>query len=647
MADKRALISIEIDSQQYAGEVEKLEKDLLGLRDRQRELNKAVKAGEISQEDYAKEIIKVKGEIKETSTNQREAVKLAKAEKGSLNALKAELSKLTKQRNATNQSTEKGVKAAAALDDEIGELTKRLKQNEEAGGDFRRNVGNYSSALKGAAANTTVLGVNLGQAATAFSTANSAVLGTNKALNLFKIALVSTGIGAIVVALGTLITAFNKTQQGADLLSQVMSGVGTAIDVIVDRISSVGGAIIELARGNISLSEAFDQIKQAGTGVFKEINDEVRTGIELTKQEQQLQRDKIAFLTEEAALRNKIEFLRTEGENRALSAAQRQQSLNEALELVNVLNEKQVGFKERELEILKEQQALGNNLLEDDRAAAQLAADLIDLRAAAQETNRTINSQVNAAREEQNRESLKIQQEDELRIARETAQLKKDQLAISSIEREGSSDIDNPETQLAFRNAEEVIAIQQRAANTIVDIKKRRAKQENAIEKAVQEFKLGAIASTLGNISSLFEEQSIAHRVLASTEAGINAWLAFSNALATTPLPPPFPQIAAGAALASGLAAVAKINGISFGGGGSSGGGATGSIPRAAPPPNRSFLNNALTTPSNAALRSANSAQQSSDIANANANIPAPKVSVVEIVEETQGYNAKIDVTNI
>jgi hypothetical protein len=77
-------------------------------------------------------------------------------------------------------------------------------------------------------------------------------------------------------------------------------------------------------------------------------------------------------------------------------------------------------------------------------------------------------------------------------------------------------------------------------------------------------------------------EQSAAGKAAAVAAATINTYQAATNALANTPAPPPFPQIAAGVAIASGLMNVKKIlttktPGPSGGAGGSGGG----SIPSA------------------------------------------------------------------
>jgi len=65
-------------------------------------------------------------------------------------------------------------------------------------------------------------------------------------INSFKTlrgAFAATGIGLLVIALGSLVAFFTKTQKGVDLLDQAMAGLGAAVDVIIDRISGFGDSI--------------------------------------------------------------------------------------------------------------------------------------------------------------------------------------------------------------------------------------------------------------------------------------------------------------------------------------------------------------------------------------------------------------------
>ena len=113
---------------------------------------------------------------------------------------------------------------------------------------------------------------------------------------------------------------------------------------------------------------------------------------------------------------------------------------------------------------------------------------------------------------------------------------------------------------------------------------KDKADYEKSLQKATEDAKLGVATSAFDAISSIAGEQSVAGKAAAVASSTINTYQAATNALANTPAPPPFPQIAAGVAIVSGLLNVKKILSTKVpgkSGGGSSGGGNI-SIP---PPP--------------------------------------------------------------
>ena len=109
-------------------------------------------------------------------------------------------------------------------------------------------------------------------------------------------------------------------------------------------------------------------------------------------------------------------------------------------------------------------------------------------------------------------------------------------------------------------------------------IKKNYADQESKLRRDTLNAELDVVKGAFDAIGEIAGEQSVLGKASAVASAVINTYQAATNALANTPAPPPFPQIAAGVAIASGLASVRKIlqtpvpdgnGGLSSGGGGS------------------------------------------------------------------------------
>ena len=114
-------------------------------------------------------------------------------------------------------------------------------------------------------------------------------------------------------------------------------------------------------------------------------------------------------------------------------------------------------------------------------------------------------------------------------------------------------------------------------------IKKNYAEQESKLRRDTLNAELDVVKGAFDAIGQIAGEQSVLGKASAVASAVINTYQAATNALANTPAPPPFPQIAAGVAIASGLASVRKIlqTPVPDGNGGLSSGGGGGSLPSA------------------------------------------------------------------
>ena len=134
------------------------------------------------------------------------------------------------------------------------------------------------NAAKDAAADFSIMGVSLNSIKGAFGKIIPIAKGM---FSTIKLGIASTGIGVIVLAVGTLITYFTQTKKGAEALSVAFKTVGAAVSVITDRISAIGGAIIKVFKGDFK--GAAEDAKNAVKGVGDEIRKETKAAIELGK----------------------------------------------------------------------------------------------------------------------------------------------------------------------------------------------------------------------------------------------------------------------------------------------------------------------------------------------------------------------------
>ena len=95
-----------------------------------------------------------------------------------------------------------------------------------------KNVGDLNEGLSGVTAAADKL---TGGLVTGFKNGIKGIRNAVKGFKFLKVAIAATGVGLLVVALGSLVSFFTKTQRGADKLSQAMKGIGAVVDVLLDR----------------------------------------------------------------------------------------------------------------------------------------------------------------------------------------------------------------------------------------------------------------------------------------------------------------------------------------------------------------------------------------------------------------------------
>ena len=279
--------------------------------------------------------------ITKTMQNQ---IKQEKEQEGSLRSLRAQLSNLTAEYDALSEVERKGTRGEE-LKNYINEVTDALKGAEEETQRYYRNVGNYKEAIIDAAnANipfiqqinqmvTSLGGLKnyLAGMKTEMIAVSASTTGWIKVLKLLKVALIGTGIGALVVALGSLVAWFTKTQKGVEAANKIMAALGATINVIIDRASKLGSALVNLFTGNFK--KAGEDAKAIFSGIGKEIADETKQAWELAEVLNEIDKKEVMLSMSRAANRAEIEKLKKAADDQTLSAQERIKAAEKAAEI--------------------------------------------------------------------------------------------------------------------------------------------------------------------------------------------------------------------------------------------------------------------------------------------------------------------------
>lgn len=344
MAEKIKLLELDID-------VNQLVKNTTDARTSVEKLKEELKLLKKEPAENAKEISILNAQLKNASTQLREnelvlakytdtqnvnnlTIKEARNQLAAISVLWSNEAKL----NGENTEAAKKYAEAKLL------LTERIKSEEAATGDNRRNVGNYTQSILEAGKSMGIFGGTFGNIIGSLqgmqgslvavrgglTAASGGATGFAGAMNVVKVAIASTGIGLLVIAIGLLVAWLSKIDPVVDKTQQVFAAFGAAIDVVkttilkfVDGIKSVGDLMSKL--GTI-IANPIDSFKQLAGSMAV-------AALEAAKLKEQQQELADAMQVQEvitAKANQQVRELILQSKNRSLSEKERQALLAEA-----------------------------------------------------------------------------------------------------------------------------------------------------------------------------------------------------------------------------------------------------------------------------------------------------------------------------
>ena len=266
---------------------------------------------------------------------------------------------------------------------------KVILEVEVKSGKASKDIKKVGDGSKAAAKETTLLS----GAMAAFRTGMIAAKATSKLLfGSIKAGLISTGLGAFVVIIGSLFSMLMNTKAGAEKLEQVMAAVGAAISVITDRISAIGGAIVKVFSGDFV--GAAKDVKGALTGIGDEIAEEASAAMRLKEELQALKDATRELSLEKAQNRQEIEKAMLITVDETKTNEEKLAALQRALELEKDVTEQSLALQQRRVLAIEEEVSLGESLEEDFQALTDERIRLIDLETASIKMQKKVATQV-------------------------------------------------------------------------------------------------------------------------------------------------------------------------------------------------------------------------------------------------------------
>ena len=340
--------------------------------------------------------------------------------------------------------------------------------------EVKSNIGEVSKDASSAASEFKVMGVSLNGVKKGFA---SAAVTAKGMFGSIKAGLISTGIGAFVVLIGSLISYFTNTKRGAEMLQRAMAGLGAVVSVVTDLFSSVGETMVsafedpkqavadlwEFIKDNLmnrltgmvdsfkaagkliqaAISLDWEGVKegaedygkaliQVGTGmdveqqkafikgikdIGTEMNNEAAIAIALTQALQNLTDSQRKLNVETAQRRADIEELKLIAEDVTKTEKERLAAAEKAFKIENDLLENRIANAEEAVRIQKEQNELSESMDEDLDALAQKEIELANIRGESVTKQIELNNKINAIKQTTIDKNNVIKEQNEAEIA--------------------------------------------------------------------------------------------------------------------------------------------------------------------------------------------------------------------------------------
>jgi len=528
------------------------------------------------------------------------------------------LTEATNKANALNKATKAVGDTTKAMAGEMRGASNSVLENGGAMGLLNDATGGYAMMVKDAV-EASVLFTKSQRLATIQQKAYSLIVGTSTgAMKLFRIALISTGLGAIVVALGLLIANFDKVKKAVmnliPGLSVVADFIGGLIDAVTDFIGVTSDATRALdkmvadAQKSLKKSEYF--LEANGDKYDEYTQRKIKANIDYNKKVVELAAD------EELTEKEKFERLKAfrEKANREIVDADAdrneklQKARDEAQKKIDEAEAKRKADKKRDDDIAKEKEkerlsaiakilddykkkgedALAKSNLEKINLEEKRALEELERLKATEEEKAKVRAYYDNLRKEDEAklnaeldEALKTKQEAERSLAldqkeweieNEVDPIVKLQKKIALLEEEAEIDKNTYAQQMldaTISQAEKLKltsdyqAKKQESNQAISDNEKQLAEEQKIRDKAVAQNRINIATQTVQLIAQLAGEGSAIAKGVAVAQATIDTYkgaVSAYSAMSGIPIVGPvLGAVAAGVVVAAGLANVKKI----------------------------------------------------------------------------------------
>lgn len=342
----------------------------------------------------------------------------------SASLLWAEMKKL----DPTSQAFADKSKQFQEVKGRLDETTKAAKNTEKSLGELANEAMMMSP-----------LGGIINTATAALGKFNIGVKAVTTSTNLLKVAIASTGVGLLVIALGSLISYLTTTQAGIDKVNKVLTPMRVIFEKLQGVVQNLGGNLFkglgELLNGEVKqgFNSIIDGAAQAGEELGNAFTDGIEQGGKLAQMNIDIEKTEIALTKRRAEMAREYKEANEIAENVAASEEDRREAAQRAIDVTNERLALEQDLIDKQIAKMELEQTFNDTDREGEKELQELYAQRIEFETQASEARTTARSKLNTvnqsiAAEDKKRHEEALKAMDEQTKKEEEAQKKRIEL---------------------------------------------------------------------------------------------------------------------------------------------------------------------------------------------------------------------------
>jgi hypothetical protein len=197
------------------------------------------------------------------------------------------------------------------------------------------------------------------EAATIATTAATGAM--TLAMNILKVAIASTGIGLLVIAIAGLVTYFTSTNEGAKKFKVILAEVNAVAQVALKLFGSIGKLIYDVFTGNFKeLSGDIDKTKESFKSFGSNVKESVGAAKDLTVAQQQLTKAEREWSVEKTKQQGILDVLKLKIRDTGTAEAARIKAAKDAKAISDNIYKTDLEHAQKNLELTKKEQDLSS-----------------------------------------------------------------------------------------------------------------------------------------------------------------------------------------------------------------------------------------------------------------------------------------------